>query len=64
MAAQFPKYKVEIREATATIPGVYMPTPSGVTLDVNRLHELINALQRAEAEAISKGMLAARRSTL
>src|SRR5262245_37326690 len=57
-------HKVEIREATVTIPGVYMPTPSGVSLDVDRLHELINALQFAEAEAISKGMLAVRRSKL
>ena len=50
-------HKIEIREATATIPNVYMPTPNGVTLDVDRLHELITALQRAEAEAITRGML-------
>ena len=51
------EHKVELRDLTATIPGTFFPTRDGVTLDVARLHELIAALQRAEAEAISRGML-------
>ena len=51
------EHKVELRDLTATIPGCFFPTRDGVTLDVARLHELIAALQRSEAEAISRGML-------
>lgn len=35
--------KVEIREATATIPGIFMPTPNGINLDIAKLDELIAA---------------------
>jgi hypothetical protein len=48
---------VEIREATAAIPGIFFPTPNGVTFDVERLPELITALQAAESEARVRGVL-------
>ena len=50
-------HKLEIREATATIPGIYMPTPNGITLDIKKLPELIAALQAAKSEAISTGTI-------
>jgi len=50
-------HKLEIREATATIPGIYMPTPNGITLDIKKLPELIAALQAANSEAISMGTI-------
>jgi len=53
-------HRVELRDHTATIPGVFMPCGPGITLPVERLHELIAALQRAEAEAISRGLLTVR----
>jgi hypothetical protein len=52
--------KLELREATATVPGVYMPTPNGVTLDLDRLPELLDALHAAESEAIARGFLSLR----
>jgi len=50
-------HKVELRDYTATIPHIFFPTGSGVSLDVEKLHLLIAALRQAEAEAISRGML-------
>ena len=34
-----------------------MPTPNHITLDIAKLPELIAALQVAEAQAISRGMI-------
>jgi hypothetical protein len=48
---------VELRDATATIPGVYMPTPYGVTLPLEKLGELIEALGLVKLEAKSRGLL-------
>lgn len=53
-------HRVELRDHTATIPGCFMPAGAGITLPVERLHDLIAALQRAEAEAISRGLLTMR----
>ena len=50
-------HKIELREATATIPGVYMPTPHAVTLDITLLPELMKAIAAAEAEARKQGLL-------
>ena len=40
-----------------TIPGIYMPTPHGVTLDISKLGELIEALKAVEADALKRGAL-------
>ena len=40
--------KVELREVTETIPGIYMPTPHGITLETSRIDELIAALEKAK----------------
>jgi hypothetical protein len=53
-------HKVELRVATATIPGVYFPTANGVAVNVEHLAELIAALQKAELEAIA-GLISHRR---
>jgi hypothetical protein len=37
--------KVEIRECSATIPGIYFPTSAGVTIPLEKLPELIAALE-------------------
>ena len=50
-------HKVELRDYTATIPNVFFPTSAGVTLDVEKLPELIATLRKAEAKAVSAGML-------
>ena len=46
---------IELRETTATIPGAFWPTAAGVTLAIDRLPELIRALQslRTAAENIN-----------
>ena len=49
--------RVELREATATIPGCYFPTSNGITLDVERLPALVFALHAALAQAIDLGLL-------
>jgi hypothetical protein len=49
--------RAELRDATAVIAGTYFPTSSGVTIDVARLAELIEALREAETEAKSRGWL-------
>jgi hypothetical protein len=56
------QHKLEIREATAAIPGCFFPTPNGVTLDLGKIPELIAALQAAEAEARARGLLSKGRS--
>ncbi|MGO8842041.1 MAG: hypothetical protein ACLQF1_13210 [Methyloceanibacter sp.] len=50
-------HKVELRDYTATIPHIFFPTSAGVTLDVEKLPELIATLRKAEAKAVSAGML-------
>jgi hypothetical protein len=49
--------KIELRLATATIPGIYFPTANGVALNVEHVRELVVALQAAEAEARKRGLL-------
>ena len=51
------KRRLEIREATAAIPGIFFPTSAGVTLDIERLPALIAALQAAEGAARRRGWL-------
>ena len=51
------KRRAEIREATATIPGLFFPTSAGVMLDIEQLPALIEGLQAAEAAARRRGWL-------
>jgi hypothetical protein len=50
-------HKFELRQATATIPGIYLPTPKGIRIDIAKIGELIDALQAVEAEARQRRML-------
>jgi hypothetical protein len=50
-------YSVDLREATASIPGVFFPTSNGVTLDIAKLAGLIAALEQAQAQAQRLGLL-------
>jgi len=50
------QHKLEIREATAAIPGIFFPTPNGVTLELDKIPDLIAALQAAEVEASARGL--------
>jgi hypothetical protein len=49
--------KVELRDAVATIPGIFFPTGAGVTLPLDKLSELLTALCKAEDEARKAGRL-------
>ena len=53
------QHRVEIREATATIPGIFFPTGTAIMLDVRKLPELIEAMGKAEIEAVARGLLPA-----
>ena len=48
-------HKVELRQATAAIPGIFSPTAAGI--DIEQLPALIAALRTAEAEARKLGWL-------
>ena len=49
--------RVEVREATAVIAGLFFPTSAGVMLDIEQLPDLIEGLQAAEAAARRRGWL-------
>jgi hypothetical protein len=50
--------KVSVREfAPGAIAGTFWPTAKGATIDVDKLPELIKALQAAEAQARDGGLL-------
>ena len=49
--------KIELADFTAVISGIFFQSGSGITLDIERLPELIVALQTAEAEARACGLL-------
>jgi hypothetical protein len=51
------QHKIELQECAATIPGMFWPTRAKVTVDLERLPELIASLQAAGTEAIAKGMI-------
>jgi hypothetical protein len=51
------QHKCEIRECTASVPGNYWPTAAGVSLAADKLDELIAALSKARARAVSLGLL-------
>ena len=51
------KRRVEVREATAVIPGIFFPTRAGVMLDIEQLPALIEALRKAVGEARKRGWL-------
>jgi len=53
-------HKCEIRECTSNIPGSYWPTSAGISLDIEKLEELIAALQKSRARAVSLGLLSGR----
>ena len=46
-------HKVELRQATAAIPGIFFPTSAGVMLDIEHLPALIEALRKAVARLAS-----------
>jgi len=46
--------KLELRIATAQIPNVFVPTSDGFSLPIEKLAELIKALQKANAAASSR----------
>lgn len=48
--------KIEVKPYSATIPDLFMPCGPGVSIAVERVHDLI-ALQQAEAEAVRRGFL-------
>ena len=50
-------HKVELRQASAAIPGFFFPTAAGVMLDIEQLPALIEALQAAEVAARRRGWL-------
>jgi hypothetical protein len=52
--------KVELKPCSATIPGVPMPCGPGIALPLDRLPQLINALRKAEAKAVSLGFITER----
>lgn len=49
--------KLELRELTAIIAGTFFPAGTPVTVPVEKLPELIEALQDAEREARARGLL-------
>jgi hypothetical protein len=51
------KNNIELRECTASVPGNYWPTSSGISLSIDKLDELIAALSKAKARAVSLGLL-------
>jgi hypothetical protein len=50
---------IEMQEYSAAVPAMFGPTPSKVTLDIDRLPELIVALKAAETEGRQLGLLPA-----
>ena len=48
--------KVELRDYTAIIPGCYFPAGAGVTLPIDKLDDLIDALNAAKVEARARGL--------
>jgi hypothetical protein len=48
---------LELRECTATIPGIFWPTSSGLTIDIELLPQLVAAIVAAERECIERGLL-------
>ncbi|GEM_PF-1273214 len=52
------EHKISVREYTpGPISGTWWASDKGVTLDVDKLPELIAAMRNAEAKAVSAGML-------
>jgi hypothetical protein len=49
--------KIEIRETSSVIPGIYFPTSSGVTIPFEKLPELIEAILAVERKCIERGPL-------
>jgi hypothetical protein len=49
--------KVEIKHFTATVPNVYMASGAGISLDIEKLPELLKAIVAVEHEAITRGLL-------
>ena len=52
------KNNIEIRECSSVIGDIYFPTSSGVTIEISKLPELIEALKVALTEAKNRGLLA------
>ncbi len=52
--------RLELRELTATIPGIYFPTSAGVMVPIENLDELLETIQKAKVEAIARGFLTGR----
>jgi hypothetical protein len=52
------QHKVELRDCSALIPDIYFPDANGVTIEISKLPELIEALRVAQTEAKKRGLLA------
>jgi hypothetical protein len=56
------RYRVSIREYTAApVEGEWWPSARGVSLDLAKIGELVNAIRMAEAETVKRGLLAKER---
>jgi hypothetical protein len=49
--------KVDLADFTSVVPGTYFQSGSGVSLDISKLPELIDALKAAETKAHQLGLL-------
>ena len=49
--------KVELADFTAVVSGIYFQAGAGVSLDIEKLPELLKAIATAEREAIARGLL-------
>jgi hypothetical protein len=55
------QHKPEIREfSPGPVNGTWWPNSKGVSLDINDLPQLLQALRKAEAEAVSRGLIKVR----
>lgn len=51
------EHKLELRPYSATVPQVFMPCDAGVTVPIEKLGALLDAVVAAEREAIERGLL-------
>jgi hypothetical protein len=55
------QHRLEIREfSPGPVNGTWWPNSKGVTLDIAKLPQLLQGLRKAEAEAVSRGLIKVR----
>jgi hypothetical protein len=54
------QHKVELSDLSAVIAGTYFQTGNGIAIPIEKLAELIAALRKAEAQAVSLGLITER----